>query len=997
MDIYEKVKDNQITVTKKLFKQMIKSLFRHRSNKNIYSTVIKYILSNDTEKDKILDDIPLFYATFLKNPSQFKEFINEIHLMMKQLSPSNFVVYKGANIITLMTCAVFHISKLYTMIPSNTYEDAALYFHTPLSDFIIDIFQYTDINKIDFKQQLDGFLNTYQYLLLMSFVSSFVQMDERPLFNFLHCIYHNYEDIEFKLDPVDDIVKLLIEKKEDLYGFDVLSEYDLSDGLQTVRNNSLINIKYFQNDEGISIFTYYEASIDEFIDYTIDKTADLYGWIEHKITPENFGLLLYLNKIALTFLYDKDDNDCIVNDYKWQSLLKHIWYALENSDDLSRDINEIIVNIDTDNSNSDLFILKDKNETILHAMLHNKFIERFDATSKNMKFIVEFFKAIITGNYTGLNVLKTYVPRVFKNEYLYVFNKDGKDVLLLFLQNLFEDRDHNVSLNSISSKSPAFFCNTKSIYSSNSEEDIKIIKRIIDEILKHNFKFFANEMIKEKLQNIQPAIMTQYLKSYFKNLYRYNDNLLEMKIDLKKHYYINKYIYSSPESISTATVRSVDRETNENSLSRLPENDDILKNRHYVDKKLQEKMAKIYVRTVQSDTDEKNNYNRINVIRKYLIKKYKHSFDYIVDYEDFHKILNVERKKELEAFYDFWESKLNKGNLNVPFIVRYKNSVGQDAGGVTKQFLTNVSKQLISYFTLVEHSKRYKLNAQVTADMANFIGQVIGILIIYDVSLPFGLSMVYLGHMMFKAKHLSVEELFLYYLLDLDRTSRKQYVEGSEMPTESGEALCTPQDVVNDYMPDKYNHTGTVFKSFLKGFFLEHKLFYRSFYNIKDKIRMYDVDKLLSSIETSELSMKRYVFENLNLIDTNDEPIDIDQREAEVFRFLRDLMIVDTQAEYDRYFNAYTAEPEMMTRKALFKTKMAFCDAILMFWTGVENVTMNEPYIVIIDKASENIYSHTCPKVLELPLATHIKTKSQLYNVFMTLFIYDEQNNFTLA
>ncbi len=994
MDIYEKVRDNQITITENLFKQMIKSLFRHRSNKNIYSTVIKYILSNDTEKDKILDDIPIFYATFLKTPSQFKEFINEIHLMMKQLSPSNFVVYKGANIITLMTCAVFHISKLYTMIPSNTYEDAALYFHTPLSEFIVNIFQYTDINKIDFKQQLDGFLNSYQYLLLMSFVSSFVQMDERPLFNYLYNIYQNNEDIKFKLDLVNDIVKVLIETKVDLYGFDVLSEYDPSDGLQTVRNNSLINIKYFEDDEGNNIFTYCEASIFEFIDHRATKTADLYSWIEHKITPENFGLLLCLNKIGIPFLYDKDYNDYIVNDDKWQALLTHIWYALENSDDLSRDINDIFVNIDIDNSNSDLFILKDKNETILHAMLHNKFIERFEATSKNMKFIIEFFKAITTGNYTVLNVLKTYVQRIFKKQYFIIFNKDGKDVLLLFLQNFFEGKDHNVSLKSISSKSPAFLYNTRSIYSSNSEKDSKIIKKIIDQTLKHNFKIFVDDMIQEKLQNIQPAIHTQRLKLYFKNLYMYNDNLLEMNIDL--HYYIDNHIYSSPKSISSATVRSVDRETNENSLSRLPEDDDILKNRHYVDKRLQDKMAKIYVRTVQSDTDEKNNYNRINIIRKYLIKKYKHSFDYIDDYEKFYRILNVERKKELEAFYDFWKSTPIKENLNVPFIVKYKNSVGQDTGGVTKQFLTNVSKQLISYFTLVEHSKRYMLNAQVTVDMAKFIGQVIAILLIYDVSLPFSLSMVYLGHMMFKDKHLSVEELFLYFLLDLDKTPRMQYVEGSEMPTESVEAF-TPQDVVNDYMPDKYNHTGTVFKSFLKGFFLEHKLFYRSFYNIKDKIRMYDLDKLLSSILTTELSMKNYVFKNLILKDRNDKVIDIDQHEAEVFRFLKDLMIVDTQDDYDRYFNAYTAEPEMMTRKALFKTKMVFCDAILMFWTGVENVTMIEPYIVIIDEKIKMIYSHTCPKVLKLPLATHIKTKSELYNVFMTLFIFREQNNFTLA
>jgi hypothetical protein len=990
MDIYEKIKDNHLVVSKKLFKQMITSLFRPRSNKNMYRTVCTYALSKDAERNKILDDIPEFYAAFLTKPKQFKEFVNEVELMMIELSPSNFVVYKGANILTLMTCAVFHISKLYTLIPSNTYDNAALHFHTPLSDFITDIFQDDiDLTNIDFKQQLDGFLNSYQYLLLMSFVSSFIQLEDRPLFNYLHGIYYNYQDIEFKLDPVDDIVKLLIEKKVDLYGFDVLSEYDLSDGLQTIRNNSLIHTRYFEDDEGNSIFKYNEASIKHFI----DNTADLYNWIEHKITPENFGLLLYLNKNALTFLYDKDDDDNIVNNYKWQALLKHIWNALENSDDLSRDITDIIVNIDTDSLSSDLFIIAEKNETILHAMLHNRFIERYNH-SANMQFIIDIFRAIITGDYTKLNILETYLPRMFEKQYLVMFNKEGKDVLLLLLENMFDSKDHNVSLKSISSKSPVFDYVTKSMYS-RSPEDIKLCKRIINHILKHNSKFFVNQIMNEKQFEL-PAIWTIYFKSYFKKLYKYNDKLLEIQINLND-FYMDRYILDSPASISDVSVRSVDRDNNENSISKLPENDDILKKRNYVDQKLQAKLAKIYIRTVQSNTDEINNYNRIHIIRKYLIKKYKHSLDYIDDDERFHQIFNVEKKKELEAFYNFWESTLNKGNLNVPFIVKYRNSAGQDAGGLTKQFLTNISKQLINYFTLVEHSKRYILNAGITSDMANFIGQVLAILIIYEVSLPFSISMVYLGHMMFSDKHLSEDELFLYYLLDLDRNSRKQYVEGSEMATASGEALCTPQDIVQNYMPDKYNHTGDIFKSFLQGFFLEHKLFFRTFRNINDKIRMYDLDNIMSSIDSSEMSIKRYVFKNLILRDQDYDNIDAEQSEATVFRFLRDLMIVDTQDDYDMYYKAYTDVSEMEERKALFRTKKAFCEAILMFWTGLENVTMNEPYIVTIVEGSKTIYSHTCPKELKLPHPTQINSKNQLYNTFMTLFIWDEQNTFGLA
>ena len=82
---------------------------------------------------------------------------------------------------------------LQVRIPTITYDNAVVHFHEPLSEWFTDLFEDEDIplDAITEKQNVQGFLNSYQYLLLMSFVSSFMPIEERPLYNYLNGLEQN--------------------------------------------------------------------------------------------------------------------------------------------------------------------------------------------------------------------------------------------------------------------------------------------------------------------------------------------------------------------------------------------------------------------------------------------------------------------------------------------------------------------------------------------------------------------------------------------------------------------------------------------------------------------------------------------------------------------------------------------------------------------------------------------------------------------------------------
>jgi hypothetical protein len=256
---------------------------------------------------------------------------------------------------------------------------------------------------------------------------------------------------------------------------------------------------------------------------------------------------------------------------------------------------------------------------------------------------------------------------------------------------------------------------------------------------------------------------------------------------------------------------------------------------------LLQKLTKLYTRFVQSDdtTSKHKDIKRLTKIRSYLIHKFKPK-----NKSGTYTLQQVEKGKELEYLYKFWQTTLKKKNLNVKYLISYKHSSSQNDKETLSEFLTMASKQIKDkYFDVIPNSHRYTLKSAVCIDEANFLGQLMGMFIICEVHIPFHLSFMLLGHIMFVEKHISFEELFLYYILDLYKSESKNRLEVCEASTTDA---CVPKKVIQEHVEEIYNYQKKFFKTFVRMFIFDKKIFNTSFYSIHDKIRLYDLDNLLT-------------------------------------------------------------------------------------------------------------------------------------------------------
>jgi hypothetical protein len=181
-----------------------------------------------------------------------------------------------------------------------------------------------------------------------------------------------------------------------------------------------------------------------------------------------------------------------------------------------------------------------------------------------------------------------------------------------------------------------------------------------------------------------------------------------------------------------------------------------------------------------------------------------------------------------------------------------------------------------------------------------------------------------------------------------------------------------------------YHCNGDVFKAFCKGFFIEKKIFYNKFFNIKkSKIRIYDVDKLLTMIKMTKKALKSQIFDKVQVSgDSRDD----------VYKWLQELMISDKKEEYTRMYSSYdvTYIQNDKIKQDVHKdlsSQQVFKQKVLLFWTGSRGI-LNLPYSVYIsNNIGSMIKSHTCFNKLELPTSDHIWSKQMLFDKLMEMFI----------
>lgn len=113
MEIYRRLKHGTIQPDESNFKQMIKELFEYNQSDNIYADFSK---------------APLFYQEF--SGKDTTSFFNVLFKCLDAIPDQNIPVYKGANIVTLMSFATFHMNKLYCITPTEKkYETKLTYFY----------------------------------------------------------------------------------------------------------------------------------------------------------------------------------------------------------------------------------------------------------------------------------------------------------------------------------------------------------------------------------------------------------------------------------------------------------------------------------------------------------------------------------------------------------------------------------------------------------------------------------------------------------------------------------------------------------------------------------------------------------------------------------------------------------------------------------------------------------------------------------------------------
>jgi hypothetical protein len=380
-------------------------------------------------------------------------------------------------------------------------------------------------------------------------------------------------------------------------------------------------------------------------------------------------------------------------------------------------------------------------------------------------------------------------------------------------------------------------------------------------------------------------------------------------------------------------------------------------------------LSKLYLKTTQncSSTD----YERIAKAKNHLINKYKPQ-------GAVHRII-LERGKEFDILYDYWVHRLNKGELNVAFTMQYKNELY-----ISKEFFGIIGKQLQEkkIFVLLADSERYVLSSNISDDMAYFVGQLLAFFIIHNIYLSFNISVLYLGHLMFRKDTISADKMFLYFILDLDS---KLLQSVNDMSAE--EDQYSIDEIAKSVVAEKYALDKTYFNQFIKGFFIsQHDI---------NKMSIYDMDKMMTMYELSDTTYKTHIFDKLDLVyESNGKRQNLDSNDdrAMLYAHLEDLFLADNDISFRQMFIQFNTDNNPVAEK--YKYKKDFCRAVLKFWTGAPGITgtpginTSMSYTVVISENAQNISSSICSNTIEFPVYANsrIKTKQEIYNAFMSIF-----------
>lgn len=1037
MDIVQDIIDGKLNANDGLLQTLSNEFFfAEENNMNIFKIATEYHMNGNKE---LLNELPLFFKIFLYDFASFEKFLAALAIVINNTDDPNIDVDIDINIISLMCCAMFNFAKLYIFV--NGMHDESMgkirEYYAVFGDWLYDIivnskgiFDFTNT-----KLNSNNIYSPYTYLLLMSFVSKGQDFPDRPIFKFIKAIKER--NLNLKINPVKDILQIFVYNDinqysfHDIYGMKIytLLTYDAASTAIVQNNEEIVNIDNFYVNHIIHNVFNGLCNIKPFLmipqsnqeAFKSQVFMNCYRALQKD--AKKIQMMLFCNAFVFNYLYDvKISTKTIdLNTEKWFAFKTIIWYLIRNSDFLQRDMDLIFVSI---NNNFPHHFVFDKEhfihngEDILFPIVKN---EHF---AVNADYIRKILKGVLQRDFKAKEFknIAYSLKIIFGNLKIDVNNKD---ILVYLLEKLFSPKNLESSFPQFEFNENTFDDDTIHSQSfekdSNANEQINnlplFFKDILKNLLKNNIKNYKSWLYTniDKTQINSHNIVSQILH----NIYAYKNDLLHIGINLDD-YKIYDLMDISPRSEMLNEARSANnvspyKISDSEQLSFSSGQDIGYDLQQFWKKDLMKKLIAIYTKTIQPDIThidtQKDDFMRIFKITQYIKRKYNRTEKLYCTID------NVVHGKELETLYKVYQGWIQRGQdktLNriykITYLDKHTNTQeeGIDAGGLTKQFFTQIAAQIQDkFFVLQEDSTRYVLHTNniiidnqqlhlILQDEAFFVGQLLAMFIIMEIHIPFDISYVYLAHIMYASEHLSAEELFLYYLLDLKDIDREHYTKKYciNEPVEDNPELdyCNPK-LILDTIVERYAYDQPFFQELTNGFFIEKKLFYSKMKSINDRVRIMDIDKILSVKKLTKGMIKKYIFDRIKIIH-NGKIITLENAEKmNTYTLFKSLLMIHKKNIFKQlYANSSINEPS----KSDFENYLVFKKALLVFWTGVAGVTSDKYYINITD-ALNNAYptGHTCANELRLP--SNIKSLQQLYDIFMYIFVNKLHINFNTA
>ena len=322
---------------------MLIDYFTHEENIDIY------VINNDTQnKALLLEKLPMFYKICLTQPENLSAFLKSLTQSMAKMEDVNTPVYKGANVFTLITFAMFHLMKI----------SDEQYHRRYIKEYIKFLHNMQAYPVIDFNQRIEGFASPLTYILLLSW--AYYNKDVNLFTEYLLLISKTSSD-KNNINVLQDIVRPLLEDEyKDIYGYDLRKlehNYMATTYLTPIlhKNHLFANILKNRSSGNSGIYEYVHPML---------KTLATSDPADYSVF-QKFELICFINKRIITFLHVGH------NDPRWQEIVDLIWHFIHDIDDLEK-IDSILYKFDsTEFYDPKLFFNRTTKENIIFPFLSN--------------------------------------------------------------------------------------------------------------------------------------------------------------------------------------------------------------------------------------------------------------------------------------------------------------------------------------------------------------------------------------------------------------------------------------------------------------------------------------------------------------------------------------------------------------------------------------------------------------------------------------------------